>query len=100
MLYAGNLGSVADLFVSAPLNTDDRPLIEFLARRLTRVNIRTNTDWFTGEPAASRYQTEVRELVPEVVSSYSSSELPNKRGKTSPGPRRIAQAAGSAPPAT
>jgi spermidine synthase len=116
MLYTGNLRSVADLFVSAPLNTDDRPLIEFLAPRLTRVNIRANTDWFTGEtlasfydvlekrlagtsdpllpaskeitdarragtalyhytvaaarhddPAASRYQTEVRELVPDVV---------------------------------
>ena len=116
ILYAGNLRSVADLFVSAPLNTDDRPLIEFLAPRLTRVNLRANTDWFTGEtlasfydvlekrfagtsdpllpaskeitdarragtalyhytvaaarhddPAASRYQTEVRELVPEVV---------------------------------
>ena len=116
MLYAGNLRSVADLFASAPLNTDDRPIIEFLSPRLTRVNIRVNTDWFTGEtlasfydvlekrlagtsdphlpaskeitdarragtalyhytvaaarhddPGASRYQTEVRELVPEVV---------------------------------
>src|SRR5262245_53701892 len=30
MLYAGDLTSVADLFATAPLNTDDRPLIEFL----------------------------------------------------------------------
>ena len=37
MLYAGDLTSVADLFVKAPLNTDDRPLIEFLAPQLTRV---------------------------------------------------------------
>ena len=116
MPYAGNLSAVADLFVSAPLNTNDRPLIEFLAPRLTRINIPGNTDWFTGETLASfydvlekrfagtsdplwpaskeiadarragtalyhyavaaarhdnvavaRYQTEVRELVPEVV---------------------------------
>jgi spermidine synthase len=116
MLYAGDLSAVADLFSSAPLNTDDRPLIEFLAPRSTRVNAKSNTDWFTGKtlaefydtletrlaatpdplfPAskkitaarhagtalyhytvaaaqhdavtASRYQTEVRELVPEVV---------------------------------
>jgi hypothetical protein len=117
MLYAGNLSAVADLFVSASLNTNDRPLIEFLAPRLTRV-VATfgNADWFTGEALASfydiletrlsgtsdplwpaskeitaagragtalyhyavaaarhddvavaRYQTEVRELVPEVV---------------------------------
>jgi spermidine synthase len=116
MLYAGNLSAVADLFVYAPLNTDNRPLVEFLAPRLTR--IATAEDWFTGEslgvfynildarladvsdpnlPAskeidaarragtalfhytvaaarhddasAARYQMEVRELVPEVVSA-------------------------------
>ena len=55
MLYVGNLRSVADLFAAAPLNTDDRPLIEFLAPRLTRVNIPGNTDWFTGEALASFY---------------------------------------------
>jgi spermidine synthase len=116
MLYAGNLSAVSDLFVSAPLNTDDRPLIEFLAPRLTR--IAEADDWFTGESlavfydtletrlastpdpilptskeisaarragtalyhytvaagrhddaSAARYQMEVRELVPEVVSA-------------------------------
>jgi spermidine synthase len=119
MLYAGNLRAAADLFAAAPLNTDDRPLIEFLAPRLTRVAANfNNADWFTGETlasfydmletrlasapdsflptshdiiaarragtalyhytvasarhddtAAARYQTEVRELVPEVVSA-------------------------------
>jgi hypothetical protein len=116
MLYAGNLSAVSDLFVSAPLNTDDRPLIEFQAPRLTR--IAEADDWFTGntlaafydslemrlahipdpllpasheitaarragtalyhytvaaaehnDAAAARYQAEVRELVPEVVSA-------------------------------
>ena len=122
MLYAGNLRAVADLFVSAPLNTNDRPLIEFLAPRLTRVAATFgNADWFTGEALASfydiletrlagtsdplwpaskeitdarragtalyhyavaaarhdnvavaRYQMEVRELVPEVISAAGS----------------------------
>jgi hypothetical protein len=116
MLYAGNLSAVSDLFVSAPLNTDDRPLIEFMAPRFTRAP--DDANWFTGEslaifydtletrmavatdpilPAskensaarragtalyhytvaaarhddasAARYQKEVRELVPEVVSA-------------------------------
>ena len=56
MLYAGNLRAVADLFGSATLNTDDRPLIEFLAPRLTRVAATFgNADWFTGESLASFY---------------------------------------------
>ena len=57
MLYAGNLSAVTDLFASAPLNTDDRPLIEFLAPRLTRVAATFgNADWFTGENLASFYR--------------------------------------------
>jgi spermidine synthase len=119
MLYVGNLSAVTDLFASARLNTDDRPLIEFIAPRLTRVAATFgNADWFTGEAlasfydiletrlagasdpfwpaakeitaarragtalyhyavaaarqdnvAAARYQMEVRELVPEVISA-------------------------------
>jgi spermidine synthase len=56
MLYAGNLRAVSDLFVSAPLNTDDHPVIEFLAPRLTRVAATfSNPDWFTREALASFY---------------------------------------------
>src|SRR6266850_7053383 len=55
MLYAGSLSAVPDLFGSAPLNTDDNPLIEFLAPKLTRVNSTSNTDWFIGKPLASFY---------------------------------------------
>jgi hypothetical protein len=39
------------------LNTDDRPLIEFLAPRLTRVTDAGDKDWFTGEALASFYDT-------------------------------------------
>jgi spermidine synthase len=57
MLYAGNLTAVADLFATAPLNTDDRPRIEFLAPRLTRMSSSGDKDWFTGEPLAAFYDT-------------------------------------------
>ena len=57
MLYAGNLTAAADLFASAPFNTDDRPLIEFLAPRLTRVTAAGDKDWFTGETLATFYDT-------------------------------------------
>jgi spermidine synthase len=55
MLYVGNLRAVADLFATAPLNTDDRPLIEFLAPRLTRMTAAGDKDWFTGESLATFY---------------------------------------------
>jgi spermidine synthase len=57
MLYAGDLTAAADLFATAPLNTDDRPLIEFLAPRLTRMTTTGDKDWFTGEPLAAFYDT-------------------------------------------
>jgi len=57
MLYVGDLTSVADLFATAPLNTDDRPIIEFLAPRLTRMTATGDKDWFTGEPLAAFYDT-------------------------------------------
>ena len=49
MLSVGNLSAIPDVFASAPINTYDRPLIEFLAPRLTRVRSTDNSDWFTGE---------------------------------------------------
>jgi len=55
MLYAGDLTSVADLFATAPLNTDDHPRIEFLAPRLTRMTAAGDKDWFTGESLAAFY---------------------------------------------
>ena len=57
MLSVGNLRAVADLFATAPLNTDDRPRIEFLAPRLTRMTAAGDKDWFTGEALAAFYDT-------------------------------------------
>jgi len=55
MLYAGNLSSNADLFADAPVNTDDRPQLEFIAPRLTRITAGGDKDWFTGEALAAFY---------------------------------------------
>ncbi len=55
MLYAGDLAAATNLFGHAPLNTDDRPLLEFMAPRLTRINTAGDKDWFTAESLAAFY---------------------------------------------
>jgi len=52
MLYLGSLSLASDVVGDGPLNTDDRPLIEFLAPRLTRMSAEGDKDWFTGEAFA------------------------------------------------
>jgi spermidine synthase len=52
MLYLGDLSMTPDLFARAPVNRDDRPIIEFLAPRLTRVGARGDKDWFVGDALA------------------------------------------------
>jgi spermidine synthase len=63
MLYAGDLTAAADLFQPAPLNTDDRPLLEFMAPRLTRINAAGDKDWFTQEALAAFYDQLDRRVV-------------------------------------
>ena len=53
MLYLGDLTAARDLIASGPLNTDDRPLIEFIAPRLTRMSATGDKDWFAGEALAT-----------------------------------------------
>jgi spermidine synthase len=55
MLHAGDLRAAAGDFADAALNTDDRPHIEFLAPRLTRMTAAGDQDWFTGESLAAFY---------------------------------------------
>lgn len=57
MLYAGNLTAATDMFAAAPLNTDNHPVIEFLAPQLTRIAASGDKDWFTGEALAMFYDT-------------------------------------------
>jgi spermidine synthase len=53
MLHLGDLAAARALIANGPLNTDDRPLIEFLAPRLTRMSAAGDKDWFTGEALAA-----------------------------------------------
>jgi len=49
MLYLGDISVVPDVVRAGPINTDDRPVIEFLAPRLTRMGPGGDKDWCTGE---------------------------------------------------
>ncbi|HLY38437.1 MAG TPA: fused MFS/spermidine synthase, partial [Candidatus Binatia bacterium] len=57
MLYVGDLRAAGDVIADGPLNTDDRPLIEFLAPRLTRMSAAGDKDWFTGDALAAFTET-------------------------------------------
>ena len=59
MLYAGNLSLVADGFSTVPINTDDRPLLEYLAPRILGSEGREpakGKEWFVGERLAAFYR--------------------------------------------
>jgi len=53
MLWMGDLSAAPDLVGPGPLNTDERPRLEFLAPRLTRVGPEGDKDWFTGAELAA-----------------------------------------------
>jgi spermidine synthase len=59
MLYAGDLSQVADQFREYPINTDDRPLIEYLAPRIVGRHGQAPAEgkqWLTGLTLASFYR--------------------------------------------
>jgi spermidine synthase len=53
MLSVGDLAAAGDLLGTGPLDTDDRPVIEFTAPRLTRMSAAGDKDWFTGAALAT-----------------------------------------------
>lgn len=53
--YAGNLGEARDLLPAGPLNTDDRPLVEYWAPLAGRTSAGAEP-WFTGEPLRRFYE--------------------------------------------
>jgi spermidine synthase len=53
MLYLGELSGAGDPIPDGPLDTDDRPLIEFQAPRLTRMSASGDKDWFSGASLAA-----------------------------------------------
>jgi spermidine synthase len=61
--YAGNAAS--GLFADAPINSDDRPLIEYLAPRTHRAVIAGRADWLTGRARDRLYAELLTALPPE-----------------------------------
>lgn len=51
--YCGNVTESASLFADYPLNTDDRPVIEYMAPRNYRRDADESVPWFTGPRLAS-----------------------------------------------
>ena len=84
MLYVGALQPVADLFQDGATNSDDRPVIEFLAPRLTRMSAAGDKDWFTGERLGTFYDTlEARlDALPDALLPSSDSVLNARRAGT------------------
>jgi spermidine synthase len=52
LFYGGNLTAARELFESYPMNTDDRPVIEYMAPRSYRGQATGERAWFVGEPFA------------------------------------------------
>jgi spermidine synthase len=64
--YAGNLTANHALFENSPLNTDDRPLIEYLAPLTQREAAAGAGAWFTGAALASWYEELLARVPPEL----------------------------------
>jgi spermidine synthase len=61
--YAGNLSEARELFTDTPVNTDDRPLIEYMAPRSYRADMGTDIPWFVG-PRIARLVEAVQAACP------------------------------------
>jgi len=61
--YAGNVSASADLFAGYPVNTDDRPVIQYMAPRQYRDKGEQEVPWFVG-PYLLKWIKEVQEACP------------------------------------
>jgi spermidine synthase len=61
--YCGNLTAAKELFASYPVNTDDKPIIEYMAPRSYRSLPDTQIPWFVG-PRLARLVDEVQKICP------------------------------------
>lgn len=52
LFYGGNLSAARSLFENYPINTDNRPVIEYMAPRSYRAETGAATPWFVGAPFA------------------------------------------------
>lgn len=69
LFYAGNLGAARDLVANAPINTDDRPVIEYLAPATPLEVVAGQAEWLTGF-ALSRLWRQLAERVPPEEDPY------------------------------
>ena len=63
LFYGGNLTEVRSLFEHYPVNTDNRPVIEYMAPRSYRQSTAAKLSWFVGEPFAE-FMGKVQALCP------------------------------------
>ena len=61
--YCGNLTEAREIFKDYPVNTDDRPLIEYMSPRSYRADRESMTPWFVG-PRIARFVERVQEICP------------------------------------
>jgi spermidine synthase len=66
MLYLGDLSLAHGLIPDGAVNRDERPVIEFLAPRLTRMGATGDKDWLTGTALAEYTETLTRRLTGHV----------------------------------
>jgi spermidine synthase len=69
LFYAGNLTPARALFATAPINSDDRPVIEFLAPATPMEVLRGRAEWLTGL-ALSRLWAQLAATVPPDEDPY------------------------------
>ena len=65
ILYAGNLGASGQLFQSAPINTDDRPLIEYMAPKTRQQVAGGQAKWLIAYELVALFDQLFEEVSPE-----------------------------------
>lgn len=73
VFYCGNLGAATELFRSAPIHTDNRPLVEYSVPVSPH-----SSQWFTGRRLAA-FLVELREKVPPQQDPYLAAVSEGKR---------------------
>lgn len=97
LFYAGNLSATRDLFATAVVNTDDRPVIEYSSPITQREQRGNAAQWFVGEPLGAFYDL-LAARVPAERDPYLARLSPAERGYVDAGRTlfrsKLAQAAG------
>jgi len=79
LFYAGNLGKARRIFEDYPLNTDNRPVIEYLAPRNYRKHGNESLPWFIGRRFHSFVDAVLMNCPPEVDPLLASRTSANRR---------------------